>query len=638
MAIIPNSLAWITERETQAAITALGELRLAGTAENLRPAREALQRFVAGHPVLLTTSCTTALELALKVLDLKPGDEVIVPDFTFVATASAIIEAGGTPVFVDSDEGTYNLSLDAVAAAITPKTRAVMPVHYNGVSCDMDALLAITKSRGIRVIEDAAHSLGALYKNRPLGTIGDFGCFSFHDTKNVVCGEGGALVINDPALVDSAEWMYEKGTNRSQFLRGEIDKYTWVSRGSSYLLSGLLAALLRAQLDRYEEIRMRRERLVSMYKDGLSQVEKEGHIRFQTVPEYATIPYHIACFTVADATKRDALLQHLRSREIGAYFHFLPLCSSPFAQKHLGTKDGQHPVSARIAASIVRLPLFPQLSDASCTYVIDCVKEFFSPGTEKPLKPENARLAIETDAPDASIVIPCYNEAPHLRRNLDEILSVLDGMHLKYEVILIDDCSTDETRVRIREYIITHPHHRIRSVFHEKNLGRGGTVTEGIRIARGQFVGFLDIDLEVHARYIPAAFIALERGQADMVLAERFYRFRLFAWKRWLMSRGYRSLVQKLLKTPSLDTEAGFKFFRREAVLPVLNCVTDQHWFWDTEITIRCLDAKLRLHVEPVLFDRDANKQSTVRAFRDSWRMLRKLLSFARERNEASRL
>ena len=264
------------------------------------------------------------------------------------------------------------------------------------------------------------------------------------------------------------------------------------------------------------------------------------------------------------------------------------------------------------------------------------MKEFFHPHTTPSVKPPNAWSIIETDVPDVSIVIPCYNEAPHVKRNLDQILSVLDGMQMKYEVILIDDCSTDETRLRIREYVITHPYHRIRSVFHENNCGRGGTVSEGIRIAHGRFVGFLDIDLEVHARYIPAAIIALERGQADMVLAERFYRFRLVSWKRWLMSRGYRSLVQRLLGTPSLDTEAGFKFFRREAVLPVLDRITDQHWFWDTEVTVRCLDANLRLHVEPVLFDRDTHKQSTVRALRDSWRMLWKLVSFARERKAES--
>lgn len=632
MAAIPNTLPWITERETDAVEHALREHRLSGTAANLQPAREALQRFVAGHPVFLTTSCTAALELGLKLLDLQKGDEVIVPDFTFVATASAVVEAGGTPVFVDVDPDTYNISLDAVEAAITPKTRVVLPVHYNGVSCDMDALLALTKPRGIRVLEDAAHGLGGLYKNQPLGTLGDFGCFSFHDTKNVVCGEGGALVVNDPLLLQKAELMYEKGTNRNQFLRGEIDKYTWVSRGSSYLMSGLLATLLKVQLDRFEEIRIRREHFVRMYQTGLRSLVEEGCIHFPLIPPYATVPYHIACFTVTDIAVRDALLLHLRSKDIAAVFHFLPLCSSPYATQYLGTHDDQHPVSARIAASLVRLPLFPQMTDKACMYVIECVQDFFHPQAIRPTKPGSLWSDADDLVPEASIIIPCYNEAPHLRKNLDEILHVLDGMNMTYELILLDDCSTDDTRIKIREYVMTHPHHRIRTVFHEKNCGRGGTVSEGIRMAQGRFVGFLDIDLEVHARYIPAAFIALERGQADMVLAERFYRFRLFVWKRWLMSRGYRFLVQVLLKTPSLDTEAGFKFFRREAVLPVLGRVIDQHWFWDTEITVRCLDAKLRLHVEPVLFDRDATKQSTVHPFRDSWRMLKRLVQFSRER------
>lgn len=638
MAVIPHSSPWITDREKEAVSEALQKHVLAGTAANLRQAREALQRFVSGHPILLTTSCTTALELSLKALGLQPGDEVIVSDFTFVATASAVVEAGGTPIFVDIDEETYNFSLGAVEAAITSKTKAVIAVHYNGISCDLDKLLAILSPRGIALIEDAAHSLGGLYKNRPLGTIGMFGCFSFHDTKNIVCGEGGATVVNMPELLERTEWIYEKGTNRSQFLRGEIDRYTWVSRGSSYPMSGLLAALLKVQLDRHDDIRTRRKHIVERYQQELSSLEDEGFVRFPVVPAYATVPYHIACFTVTDQAKRDELLAHLRKRDIAAYFHYQPLSASPYAVKNFGTHEGQCPVSERIAASIVRLPLFPQMTDEEVSYVIACVREFFHPMSVAPAKPAKAEF-LETDKqPDVSIVVPCYNEAPHLRAHIDELIHVLDGMHLSYELLLIDDCSTDETTIRMRECALTYPHHAICTVFHTKNLGRGGTVTEGIRLAKGRFVGFLDIDLEVHARYVPAALIALERGQADMVLAERFYRFQLFAWKRWLMSRGYRWLVQYLLNTPSLDTEAGFKFFRREAILPVLERVRDQHWFWDTEVTIRALDAQLHVHIEPVLFDRDENKQSTVRAFRDSYRMFRALLDFARVRKSERQL
>lgn len=632
MAAIPHSLPWMTDREAQAVADALRTHKLSGAAANLRQAREALQRFVSGRPVLLTTSCTSALELALKALDLQSGDEVIVPDFTFVATASAVVEAGATPVFVDIEENTYNISLPAVEAAITPKTRAVIAVHYNGVSCDMDALLALLKPRGIALVEDAAHGLGALYNNKPLGTIGDFGCFSFHDTKNIVSGEGGAVVVNKPEWLDRTEWIYEKGTNRSQFLRGEIDRYTWVSRGSSYPMSGLLAALLKVQLDRHEEIRTRRKRIVQLYHEGLAPLEQEGFLRLPFVPSYATVPYHIACFTMTDASKRDALLAHLRMRNIAAYFHYQPLVASPFAIAHLGTQAGQRPVSAKIAESIVRLPLFPQMSEATALYVLACVSEFFHPTPTSPTQPTAEGETDTETPPDITIVIPCYNEAPHLRDNLNEILNVLDGMDLTYELLLIDDCSTDETTTRIREFCLMHPHHRIRTVFHTQNLGRGGTVTEGVFMAQGRFVGFLDIDLEVHARYIPAAFIALERGQADMVLAERFYRFQVFAWKRWMMSRGYRWLVQYVLGTPSLDTEAGFKFFRREAILPVLQRVRDQHWFWDTEVTIRALDARLNVHIEPVLFDRDETKKSTVKAFRDSKRMFHALLSFAKTR------
>ncbi len=636
-AFIPNSAPWITDREVDAVAALLRAGRLGCTEANTHAARNMLRQFTAGHDVLLTTSCTTAMELALFAFDLQPTDRVVVPSFTFVSTANAILQAGGTPIFIDIEEQTLNLDLTQLEAVCgQPHVRGIMPVHYAGISCDMDRLMEIAKRRGLFVVEDAAHAVGALYRNKPLGTFGDFGAFSFHDTKNYVSGEGGALVLNNMALKEKVEWMYEKGTNRSQFLRGEIDKYTWVSRGSSYPMSAILAELLRVQLDRFEEICLARGAVVERYRAGLRRLVDEGHIRFTDVPAYATSNHHIAFFLTRDPAVRDPLLACLKEKGIGALFHYLPLHLSPYALSHLGTKPGQCPVTEQVAASIVRLPLFPHLPPQDCDYVIEQVIRFFHP--DHAASPSSS-VAYGTSAIksadsslDFSLIVPCYNEAPHLHQSLDEMIHLLDGLQMKCEVILIDDRSTDATVDRIKEYLIKHPHHRLKAIFHSVNQGRGATVTEGIREAHGKFVGFIDIDLEIHARYIPSALYVLQTGCADMVLAQRNYKFHILAWQRYLMSKGYRLLTEYLLQTPSLDTEAGFKFFRKDAILPILNQVQDHRWFWDTEVTVRAFDAGLRIHQEPVLFDRKQNKISTVKAFSDSVRSFKALLDFRRRR------
>jgi hypothetical protein len=501
-----------------------------------------------------------------------------------------------------------------------------MPVHYGGISCDMDVLLKLADERQIHVIEDAAHAIGARYKGRHLGTLGTFGCFSFHDTKNCVAGEGGALVINEPSLHEYAERIYHKGTDRAAFLRGQIDKYTWVSQGGSYSISAILGALLAVQLSRYEEILQGRQRIVRRYRDGLASLADEDHIRFTEKPSYATPNEHLSFFLVRDTGRRDALIAHLQAVGIQAYAHYVPLHLSPYAREHLGTRLGQFPVSERIAASIVRLPLFPQMSDDDCAFVIEQVRQFFHPQSS------GAML----DTVDLSLVITCYREEGHLTESLDEIRRVLDTTSLRYEIILVDDASDDATPDLIRQYIDRHPDCILRAAFHTENQGRGAAVQDGFLMAQGCFVGFLDVDLEIAASYLPSALAPLIAGKADMVLADRQYAFQPRTIARFVATKGYRMLAHLLLRTPSLDTEAGFKFFRRDRIMPLLPQIRDRRWFWDTEVTVRSYDAGLRIHSVPVLFRRRPEKQSTVNLFRDSMRSFSALLRFSAERKQSA--
>ena len=632
---IPFSSPWITDAEIQAVSTCLRERKIAASADNFRGAQEALKRLVDGQDVVLTTSCTSALELALMSLKLPPGSEVLLPSYTFVSSANAIIRSGLIPRFVDIEDQTLNIDLRALELAIRPETKVVMPVHYNGISCDMDQLMQIARKYGLHVVEDAAHAVGARYKGKPLGTFGDFGCFSFHDTKNIVSGEGGAVVLNT-ANHEALEVIYEKGTNRSAFLRGEVDKYTWVDVGGSFPMSGILASLLRVQLDRYDDIRERRRALCSFYAEGLRSLEESGDLVIPRIPETATAPYHLSYFLMRDVSRRHALLSHLREYGVGATFHYVPLHLSPYAQEHLGCHEGMLPVTERVAASIVRLPLYPHLSQHDCQYIIQAVHAFFRPDVVPPpplAMPATHDDCSESESLDVSLVIACYNEESHLHANLSSIVDVLHRQQLQYELIIIDDCSPDRTSEKIREYVSLHSQLPIRTVFHRTNVGRGATVSEGFRLSRGRIVGFIDIDLEVKASYIPGALLPLLKGKADMVIADRTYTFHTYAFHRYLMTKCYRFLVQSILHTPSMDTEAGFKFFRKSAILPLLNDVLDKRWFWDTEISVTALDRGLRLHNEPVLFDRKEEKASTVKAFRDSWRSLAALVSFALKRS-----
>jgi len=335
----------------------------------------------------LTTSGTTALEFAVRLLNLKPGDEVIVPAFTFSSTANAVlINCGLKVVFADIDKDTLNINPNDIEKRITDKTKAIIPVHYAGVACDMDRIMQIAKDNQLKVIEDAAQGIEAKYKDKYLGTIGDFGCLSFHDTKNITSGEGGALFINtsDQNIIERAEIISEKGTNRTKFFRGEIDKYTWVNIGSSYLPSDILAAFLLAQLEEVEKITDLRLQAYNEYRSKLSDLEKTGVIKLPTIPEYAKHNAHIFYVLFNSETERNFVMSYLREKGISAPFHYIPLHSSPEG-KQLGNKPEDCPVTESLSYRLIRLPMFAGITKEEISYVLENLKEAMLKSKEKKL-------------------------------------------------------------------------------------------------------------------------------------------------------------------------------------------------------------------------------------------------------------
>lgn len=336
----------------------------------------ALLREITGAPsVLLTTSCTHALELSGLLLDLGPGDEVLVPSFTFTSTATAIAVRGATPVFVDVEPGTLNLDPVLAAAAVTERTRAIYVVHYGGVGADMHALQAVADEHGLAIVEDNAHGLGARWQGQALGTFGALATQSFHDTKNVTSGEGGALLVNDPALRERAEVIREKGTNRSQFLRGQVDKYTWVDQGSSFLPSDLLAAVLVAQLESFADIQARRHHVWQRYAAELPGWADDHSVRLMRVPEDAEQPAHMFYLLTPTHADQTGLIGHLRERGVVATFHYQPLDASP-AGRRLGRTPSPCAVTEHAATHLVRLPLHADLGDADVDRVVDAVTSY----------------------------------------------------------------------------------------------------------------------------------------------------------------------------------------------------------------------------------------------------------------------
>ena len=324
--------------------------------------------------VLLTHSCTAALEMSVMLAEVSPGDEVIMPSFTFVSTASSVVLRGGVPVFVDVRPDTLNLDEARIGDAITSRTKAIFPVHYAGVACEMDAILEIASGHGLAVLEDAAQGLMASYRGTPLGAIGDLGALSFHETKNVTCGEGGALMVNDDRFVERANLLRDKGTNRKQFFRGEVDRYTWVDLGSSYGLGELNAAFLWGQLQQRRAITRRRLKVWWRYHEAFGPLEDQGLIRRPVVPDDRLHNAHLYYVLVPDRATRDRLLVELEEREVYAVFHYVPLHSAPAGRRY-GRTHGTLEVTDDVSGRLVRLPLWAGMTDEQVEHVIASVAE-----------------------------------------------------------------------------------------------------------------------------------------------------------------------------------------------------------------------------------------------------------------------
>jgi dTDP-4-amino-4,6-dideoxygalactose transaminase len=354
---IPFSKVTVTSSESTYVLEALRSGKLSGDGDFTRRCHDLLEMRLPGAKALLTHSGTGALEMAAMLCRLKPGDEVIMPSYTFSSTANCVALRGAVPVFADIDPATLNLDPSSVRRAITPRSRAIFVVHYAGVPCDMDAINAIAATNGLVVVEDAAQALGSLYKGRPAGTLGSMAAFSFHETKNVISGEGGAFVVTDPAYYEAAEIIREKGTNRSRFFRGEVDKYTWVDLGSSYLPSEIVAAMLLAQLERIDAISADRMATWEFYHQSFAGLEAAGFVRRPVVPDCVVHNGHLYYLLLNKTQDRGRFIEAMRSAGVSTPFHYVPLHSSP-AGRELGRVGAGLPVTEDIAERLVRLPLF----------------------------------------------------------------------------------------------------------------------------------------------------------------------------------------------------------------------------------------------------------------------------------------
>jgi dTDP-4-amino-4,6-dideoxygalactose transaminase len=370
---IPFNQPYTSRRAAAAIIEATERGHLSGDGHFTKLATAMLRDRTGAPGVLLMTSCTHALEASALLLGIEPGDEVIMPSFTFVSTANAFALRGARPIFVDIRPDTFNIDERLIEAHINDRTKAIVVVHYAGVACEMDEICEIAARHGLTVIEDNAHGLGGTYRGRRLGSLGGLATLSFHETKNIQCGEGGALLVNDEALFEPAEIVREKGTNRSRFFRGQVDKYTWVSLGSSYLPSDLLAAYLVTQLEEYDWIQQRRRSIWDRYRAELAAwADDTGH-HFQSCPSDREHPAHLFAVLAPDLQSRQDLIAHLRRRDVMSVFHYVPLHSAPagrgFGERHL-------PVTDDVSDRLVRLPLFPGLGDADVGRVVEAVTSF----------------------------------------------------------------------------------------------------------------------------------------------------------------------------------------------------------------------------------------------------------------------
>lgn len=372
---IPFNRPSILGRELQNVQAAVELGQLSGDGSFTRQCNQRIAEMTGAKAALLTHSCTAALEMAALLCDLEPGDEVIMPSFTFVSTANAVALRGAVPVFVDIDPATLNIDPEATARAVTPRTKAIFAVHYAGFPAAMDRLAETARDHGLMLVEDAAQALGSTLHGRPSGSLGDMAAFSFHETKNIISGEGGAPTQMRPDLVERAEIIREKGTNRSRFLRGQVDKYTWVDLGSSMLPGELIAAFLAGQLDMAEAIRARRLAIFDRYAAGFAELEDAGRVRLPHVPQGVTGNGHMFYLLLRDIEDRDAFIAHMRAAGIVTPFHYVPLHSAPAGLRY-GRTDGPLPVTDGISARLVRLPMFWALDDAGVDEIIRTARDY----------------------------------------------------------------------------------------------------------------------------------------------------------------------------------------------------------------------------------------------------------------------
>ena len=363
-------------REEEYIAEAISKRKICGDGEFTKKCSRMLEEMTGAAKVLLTTSCTHATEMAALLSDIQPGDEVIMPSYTFVSTADAFVLRGATAVFVDIRPDTMNMDETLIEDAITEKTKAIVPVHYAGVGCEMDAIMDVASRHHLAVIEDAAQGIQSTYKGQALGTIGDYGCFSFHETKNLSMGEGGALLIRDPVNAERAEIIREKGTNRSKFFRGEIDKYTWVDAGSSYLPSELNAAYLYAQLEESQKIYDDRMRSWKQYYEMLKPLAETGYIELPYVPAECTHNAHMFYIKTKDLQERTGLISYLKERGIGAVFHYIPLHDSP-AGKKMGRFHGTDKYTTKESERLLRLPMYYGLREDEVAVVVAGISKFY---------------------------------------------------------------------------------------------------------------------------------------------------------------------------------------------------------------------------------------------------------------------
>lgn len=375
MSTIPFNQPFAVGKEFEYIRQAIKNVHTCGDGPFTKKCHAFLEQTLGVNKALLTTSCTHALEMAALLLNIQPGDEVIVPSFTFVSTVNAFVLRGAYPVFCDIRPDTLNLDENKLEKLITSRTKVIVPVHYAGVACEMDAIMEIAGRYGVAVVEDNAHGLFGKYKGKYLGTFGCLATQSFHETKNFNCGEGGALLSNDPQYVERAEVIREKGTNRSRFYRGQVDKYTWVDLGSSYLPSDMLAAYLYAQLEVHEQIQAKRQQIWEYYHEHLQDWAQEHGIRFPIVPDHCEQAYHMFYVLMPSLEKRQALIAHLKASNIISVFHYLPLHLSQMGRQ-LGGKEGDCPVTEDVSDRLLRLPFYNDLTEADLARVVAAICEF----------------------------------------------------------------------------------------------------------------------------------------------------------------------------------------------------------------------------------------------------------------------